>query len=638
MSDKSKFPLNDEGGVREATSCLNDIRWISELFDLNPWAEPWREVAMRPDWRRDDESVQHRLGEDDEFRTARRDAAIKRGECGEIAWNNWARSMSDLEQRALAAGLWKGAVNLLGDALPDNCATAVHIALSITDFTNFVFAESCSFDNFVFPGRSDFSNCHFTAPRGSEGINFSHSIFLGSVDFSDAEFKEGEANFYNASFAGGDATFERTLFSGGRAQFLGAEFGAGAHFWHTKFVGGGATFARARFHRGAAFSDAEFSGGEASFSGASFLGAVARFEGARFAKGAEFNAIYDAYIDKERRGDLLTEFYSTANFTGVEFGGATSFTDARFHKEAMFNLAQIKGGFSLANARFVRVPDSIGTTFNEPPRLDNARIVRCAAMTPPNRTLSWFRRHFLLFWAADGDDHARFRKLRTMANQSKDHENELRFNADEIACRRFWVDKPAGRGMARFWFGWLYEKIANCGQSLIRPLLGWSAILLIFAMLYLSSLSGRAASELAMSRPLQAEVVKKWPTHGALQLVAAFEMLGGTIPGTTCHWTYEEARTRVDKEDGKVVREIRFQETTALAEAFVLSFRNALIFDRSDVSRRMYGCLYGIQDKGGQDYPTVPPLVTALSTVQSFLSAVFIFLFGLGLRNMFRIK
>jgi hypothetical protein len=304
----------------------------------------------------------------------------------------------------------------------------------------------------------------------------------------------------------------------------------------------------------------------------------------------------------------------------------------------MFDLVQIKGGFSLANALFRRTPDFIGATFNEAPRLDNASIERCSWGVPDNPVLRWLRNR-LLFWAADRDDHARFRKLRAMANQSKDHENEVRFNAHEIACRRFWVDRPIGSGMGRFWVGWLFEKLSNCGQSLIRPFLAWSVTVLVCAMFYLSTWSGRVASELAVLSTTSASQDAQGLLHHGMALpITVFKWVGGTTAGTSCHWSYEEARTLTQMNDGKVIREIRFQETTALAEAFVLSFRNALILDRSDVSRRMYGCLYGVQDKGGQDYPTVPPQVTALSTFQSFLSAIFIFSFGLGLRNMFRIK
>ena len=80
--------------------------------------------------------------------------------------------------------------------------------------------------------------------------------------------------------------------------------------------------------------------------------------------------------------------------------------------------------------------------------------------------------------------------------------------------------------------------------------------------------------------------------------------------------------------------------TNALAEAFRLAIRNGSIFldGGDDFARRTYGCLYGIQSFGGSPAPFVPGFVSDASGLQKVLSALYIFLFGLALRNMLKMK
>src|SRR5262249_33581471 len=83
-------------------------------------------------------------------------------------------------------------------------------------------------------------------------------------------------------------------------------------------------------------------------------------------------------------------------------------------------------------------------------------------------------------------------------------------------------------------------------------------------------------------------------------------------------------------------------KTDALREAFFLSASNALVvfnLGRGDASRSTYGCLYGFEQKDSpQPPPILPSRVAAASTLQTILSAVLIFLFGLAVRNLLRLK
>jgi hypothetical protein len=54
---------------------------------------------------------------------------------------------------------------------------------------------------------------------------------------------------------------------------------------------------------------------------------------------------------------------------------------------------------------------------------------------------------------------------------------------------------------------------------------------------------------------------------------------------------------------------------------------------------RTYGCLYGVELYGGSNpLAVVPSAVSTASAAQKLFSALMIFLFGLALRNMLKVK
>ena len=92
---------------------------------------------------------------------------------------------------------------------------------------------------------------------------------------------------------------------------------------------------------------------------------------------------------------------------------------------------------------------------------------------------------------------------------------------------------------------------------------------------------------------------------------------------------------------GGLIEPFRSQ-TSARAEALHLAFRNA--FDRArrlgrGLAHRTYGCLYGVElYGGGNPLAVVPSAVSTVSAAQKLFSALMIFLFGLALRNMLKMK
>lgn len=82
--------------------------------------------------------------------------------------------------------------------------------------------------------------------------------------------------------------------------------------------------------------------------------------------------------------------------------------------------------------------------------------------------------------------------------------------------------------------------------------------------------------------------------------------------------------------------------TDAVSEALHLAFANGFVVGAlggNDGARRTYGCLYGLEKTGDRAiYPVVPAFVSKVSRLQKVASLLFIFLFGLGIRNMLRLK
>lgn len=411
-------------------------------------------------------------------------------------------------------------------------------------------------------------------------LKFSYLIFPGTASFRNTKFKE-KAYFLSTQFFDG-------------AIFFDARFKKSAYFRKSKFAG----ILR--------FDDTIFSG-DVGFGGVTFA-ENAHFENTKFCRSVSFQQLRKTDLEGSR-----VTFHKMAIFDSCIFGGPANFSFARFCADASFTSITSDRGIILNGVSFSQTPDFTDAAFHEPPRLDDCDVAdplnefqpfRSTADDPRPRDARFLPVLFPIWRIArDADEHARFRKLRKMAADAKDHENELKFNGYEIAARRFWVDKP---NEARFWLGWLYGLFSDYGQSVKRPFLTWLALIWTFWAIFLVFT----------------------PDHTQ------------TAHGTQCHEQYRSAV-------GEDVAALRF--TSPGWQALSLSLRNASVIAQPDtaVTRRIYGCLYGFEraalssDGDATEairWPVIPPSVTYLSALQSVLSAIFLFLTGLCLRNTFRMK
>ena len=438
--------------------------------------------------------------------------------------------------------------------------------------------------------------------------------FVGSATFQEAQFT-GEARFSEAVFKN-TCTFDRTQFWSdlscrearfeqvasfadmrleGVSRFRGAKFAMEANFLEARF-GGAADFSAVDFAGPAIYRFARLDHG-GSWSQCRFLN-EADFSGVTLGRNSSF---------KESR------FEGDAFFKEARFEAPVSFASTRFKSVADFSAIQSKVAFVLADAEFGNVPSFLEASFHEPPRVDHMLVAdplkrlhswRAAGLRDPRGI--FFR---LMKVCTDPDASAKFRRLKKLAFEAQDQTREQEFFAQELRCRRFWHDKPFGRGVARFWLGWFYGGVANFGRSLLRPVTLWLLMILLFSGYYLEQRPGPNTGQpwaAATQAPAPAQANFAQRIFGNFFAAESAPCVSGN--------------------------------SNPVGEALYLSLRNAILkldWDDAGTARRVFGCLYGVEISGNS---IIPLGVSAISLFQSMLSAGLIFMFLLALRNLLKVR
>ncbi len=311
--------------------------------------------------------------------------------------------------------------------------------------------------------------------------------------------------------------------------------------------------------------------------------------------------------------------------------------------EGRSDFSAIRGerAFSMAGALFASVPDFIQAHFNEAPRLDNVKVA------PSSKSELLTDRTGQL---------TRWRALKRLAIQAHDIDRELDFNAQEIRSARIgsawpipvkisdsgeWLE--ASRSLASF----LYGLVSDYGRSPTRPALFWLAGIVAGAVFYISQSPDMIAPR------------EKMEKKGAWQVSAASAVAWHAWRRHPQNCYAGKAQPVESEEDYKKRNSAPnpapyspppyigplsadLQHSTDLAnEAWHLAFRNALILldGSGEAAHRSYGCLYGVEMYGGSNPVAVAPsAVASVSAIQKLFSALTIFLFGLALRNMLKMK
>ncbi|HXN87891.1 MAG TPA: pentapeptide repeat-containing protein [Methylocella sp.] len=308
-----------------------------------------------------------------------------------VAWNRYfaenldeeTRTKLVEEKRHLAEELTPFSPDELREvqtAFAERCkASAKKLALPASDgdidFSNVKFEQDVFFGGYLVSRRPSFRSA--TSRRALFG-----SATSGRALFDGATFS-GDACFEGATFAGGAtfggatfsslANFHVTFFAG--ADFGGATFSGDAHFSGVTFFGR-ATFGGATFSAMADFAAATFPG-DARFHGATFAGG-ATFVGATFSSWADFHATFFA-----ARADFGgATFSGDVHFVGAAFGDASfhgaAFGHAFFHgatfARAVFGGATFSDWASFRGAAFSGMAHFGGATFSDMADFDGAKF------------------------------------------------------------------------------------------------------------------------------------------------------------------------------------------------------------------------------------------------------------------------
>lgn len=340
---------------------------------------------------------------------------------------------------------------------------------------------------------------------------------------------------------------------------------------------------------------------------------------------AERKALEDAGADFSTpwtRGDDARAWQETAkanfrghsfdddtSFQGFHFPGHADFREAAFSGNAVFNATEFEAPtvftaikatsiFSMVGTRFHSVPEFAHADFKpEAPRLDTLEV-------GPRG----FRHRITRFLLGDSKDNpegpGRWRVLQKLANDGHDHISEQRFFRGELLAKRG-LEQQWRRAPFTFLASLIYQVTSNFGASLILPLLWWGAGVFGFAWIYLTEHMARVAnSEVTMVGPAGRAPQRLWPGGEGLACIAG--------------------------------------KGDPVLAALGLSASKSLFagFGPARTLDQLHACLYGIHPRSVYDsfQPVIPGLVTGLGVVQFLLSAILIFLFGLALRNHFKIK
>ena len=286
---------------------------------------------------------------------------------------------------------------------------------------------------------------------------------------------------------------------------------------------------------------------------------------------------------------MEAKFNSKADFVEATFFRGAYFGSAKFEGDAKFQQCSFNSAVFFSASSFKKLATFRGISGKSLFSLNNVKFSDVPDFTEAHFEeapqfdsveLGPVRIQKLQAHELDTNFPSRWRALRRLANQAHDYERELQFLKCEIIARRGTKDKLTH---ARFWFGWIYQLLSDFGRSMGRPLFWLGISLMLFAAIYAC----------------------QSPTDWYQPLFEPVSCIDGS--GTS--------------------------RIIALGVSVINAFPFVAI-NSSDLLNQFYACLYGIQE----NVPVIPYVVTFVSIIQFFVSAVLLFLFLLAVRNNFRIK
>jgi hypothetical protein len=339
--------------------------------------------------------------------------------------------------------------NFRGVWFPDELAFSKFDFGADADFQGATFISTANFVASSFGGRVDFFRAVFTAEA-----SFANAVFTSDIDFYEATFA-AEADFRAVTFSAG-TEFRRVTF-GGAANFRYATFSAKANFRSSTFSAI-AVFDFAGFGAAADFSEATFSAA-ASFRTTTFSGDAEFINCTLGARTDFWNVIFKGDVNFE--GNETTAVFGDTSSLNLQFARIAKPDHLSFHT------------LVLRPSWFVNVDASnfLFTNVEWRQRSINGEIksVRDKGVSSP---------HFLLAIA--------FRQLAVNAedNHRFEEASMFRYMAMDVRRRERW------RGLAFWRLSWWYWLASGYGERVLQAFLVSLAVLVLFAVLYVSPIAG----------------------------------------------------------------------------------------------------------------------------------------------------
>jgi len=463
----------------------------------------------------------------------------------------------------------------------------------------------------------------FTGTKFRKGnVEFNHAIFGdGYVDFIEVQFGNGNVVFNRANFGNGEVNFTHATFGEGNVSFERAKFGEGnVYFTYSTFGKGTVNFMGAEFGKGDLFFNCvEFGEGDVSFSNAEFGIGVVIFNDSKFGNGSV-----------DFRGKNIFDQVTEARFVATRFGShANYFNQVIFICDVHFEYATFEGPALFIGVQFLaKTPTSfLGARFLNGLHIDqlichstidlrNTEIKHHISLSNCKVTLQTELHHFCKK-ATYPEDSARFRRLKDLAVNAKDHEREQEFFSQELIASRF----HSVRGLSLI-AGYCYQWFSNFGRSLKRPCVALFILWLLAAEFFY----------------INAPNPKECPIHTLR--VELFKIITPRIIENNLLFIPNESEAQLKACDQK----------RRLAASISLNHLSPFSVSVKQVDTAAVISLYGKNEQSSKNASESENSTTNeidiseflgwpqfLSAVESLLALIFTFLLGLAIRNRFRI-
>ncbi|MGH1407636.1 MAG: pentapeptide repeat-containing protein [Rhodomicrobiaceae bacterium] len=524
-------------------------------------------------------------------------------EQGVEAWNKWANEMLEERKRLEEAGNWQ--VNELknGFKIPINDKTKTWFRNSEANLSSNKadknFSQALDFSYFIFPGETKIENANFKNSMLFEHAVFNNNLILKNVKFLDF------VTFYNSKF-NCHSNFSSTIFNHKvifseaifmeDTSFHRCIFEDHAGFQNIVFLGL-STFSESTFHFSSQFNGSKFQK-FANFYGCIFESAT-RFDNIEFNEAVSFNTSRINHLI----GFTSSTFNGHTSFQNIVANLDLIFENTKFLKTLKFNGSVIKGLIDFKNAEFNYSSDFSATQFIKGANYSSIRSKGTFTLESAkfkNELPDFIQANFEEAPRLDNielgdaippkslvksittfihpDIKARYQALKRLAVQAHDHENEQRFWAGELRSDR--------------------SLRTEDGSWNLRPLV---------SAFWWGNIAYGCVSDYGRSivRPI-----------GALLILICLM--------TTLHLTASKTPLTYDK----------------VFSAGYIAANKSFLYLGTDPTKRSiikekYTALYGANEN---QTPKIPKTILTAEFIQTLLSAIFIFLALLGIRNNFKMK